>query len=181
MIKKGQKMNTINRSDVFLKAVATVLCLLLVSTFICSCDKHPTPATLEIVMKLCENEIGLPAGNIYSTVTSKGEDGHMSSSLLSAIFGGSLPEVSADWIECSVFLPLANHPCEFTVIHCSSQDAAEDTARLLSHRLLSIKNTKEEWEDMLGNAKVIVYKNHACLLISSDTAAAEKLVKTMLG
>ena len=151
--------------------------------FLSACGVRDTTTAAAIVKGLTDAEIGLPAGKIYSTAADEMDEEYISDSLLSTLFGSaSMPTVSSDWRECAMFLPLSNHPCEFIVIHCASGDAAEDTASLLSLRLISIKKAKggEGANDLLDSSCVTVYKNYACLIISSDPIAAEKLIRSMI-
>lgn len=167
-----------------MKRIALLVGIVIALSLFCSCAKKDQPSTLEIITELTLREVGLPAGSIYSTISGEGDDGHMSPSLIATLYGdGSTPKVSEGWIECSAFIPLSNHPCEFSVIYCSSYDVAENTAALLSRRLLLLQKAKcgGEYDFELDSAKVIIFKNYAILIISSDSAAAEKLVKTMLG
>ena len=166
-----------------MKKHTIALIAIIIFIFLPSCAEQNAPSAIDIVKSLTDAEFFLPAGKIYSTAATEGEDEYISDPLISTLFGGaSIPVITTDWIDCAMFLPLSDHPCEFAVIRCASSDAAKDTASLLSLRLLSIKKTKggKESNELLDTSRVIVYKNYACLIISSDSAAAEKLIKTMI-
>ena len=166
-----------------MKRIALFVGIVIALSLFCSCTEKERPSTLELITELTSHEVGLPAGSIYSTASGKGDDGYMSSSLIASLYGdGSIPKVCEGWIECSAFIPLSSHPCEFSVIYCSSYDVAEDTATLLSKRLLLLKKAKigGEYDFELDHAKVIIFKNYAILIISSDSAAAEKAIKSII-
>ena len=144
-----------------------------------SCAEQKAPPTCrEMLSAMTDAEIGLPSGKYYSSAAPEGDSEYLSDSLVSALLGGgSYPTVAADWLDCSLFLSLGNHPCELAIILCQNHDAALDTARLLSTRLSSIKLTKTspEYAEMLDTAKVAVKGNYALLIISSDSENALKV------
>lgn len=105
------------------------------STELVSCE--------EIVRAIAENEVGLPAGKIYSASAGEGEDDYIPDSLLNSLFGGGGKISLFDsWIDYSFFMPSSAHPCEIVVILCDSPENAKDTARLLCRRLNSIRTIK---------------------------------------
>jgi hypothetical protein len=132
---------------------------------------------------LTDAEIGLPAGRYYSLTASEGDDEYLSDSLLKALYGnGSLPSVTEGWVDCALYLPILDHPCEFAVIYCRDRDSADDTARLLCARLGVIKNAKNtpEYSNVLEGGMVTVTGNYALLIISSDSEAALSALKKAL-
>lgn len=158
--------------------------ILLFTLCLCACSRVESKSSiscLELIKNLTESEIRLPSGTIYSSQAAQGEDGYISPTLLSALFGGgTFSELRNGWLEYSFFLPYSSHPCEFVSIYCDSLNNATDTARLLSKRLNSIKNTKQEQNGMLSQAKVIIIKNYVFLIVSSDSENAVKLLKSLI-
>ncbi len=105
-------------------------------------EKPPTPCR-DILSAIMTAEIGLPAGKIYDMRAAEGEREFLPERLLSTLYGdGKTPPMREGWLDIALFLPLSDHPCEFAVILCDSDDTARDTARLLLCRLDLIRTTK---------------------------------------
>ena len=148
------------------------------------CSAKQNPTCRELVEIMTEAEISLPAGTVFSLAAAEGEDGYMSNSLLSSLYGnGEMPPLRECWVDGAVFLPSNAHPCELAVFLCNSHDAATDTARLLCRRLDAIRMTKgdSEYAEMIGKATVNVRGNYVIFIISSDTASAIKAINSALG
>ncbi len=162
---------------------AIFLILLLLLTSLPSCAQKEALSCRQLLQAMTDVEIGLPAGKYYSLSAVEGESEYLSESLLIALYGnGELPRVTEGWLDCALYLPLLDHPCEFAVIYCRDRDCANDTARLLCARLGVLKNAKTapEYKEMLDNAKVIVTGNYALLIISSDSETAISAFKKAL-
>lgn len=128
-------------------------------------------------------EVGLPAGRAYSLSGCDTDDKYLSDSLIKSLYGnGSLPAVAESWLDCAVFVSTLGHPCEFAVVYCSDRNAAEDTARLFSSRLNSIKALKsdEEYGNMLDRAQISICGNFVLMIVSSDPDNAFKLAKKLI-
>ena len=161
-------------------ALFCIIILLFSSLFSCSTAQNIHAPCRDIVAAMTEAEIGLPAGRYYSMSAPEGEDEYLSPSLIASLLGsGSIPSVTADWLDCALFLSLKDSPCEFAVILCSNRDAAEDTAALFHSRLVAIKITKTapEYSQMIENASVTITGNYAILIISTDPSSALKAAK----
>ncbi len=159
------------------KFLAVLLVLLLLIPLV-ACRRVPLPDCLSILRKLTDCETGLPAGRVYALNAAEGEEEYISQTLLSALYSAPLT-VQSGWVDGAFFLPSHDAPCELAVILCDSPSAVEDTARLLSARLASVRELKENDENRgyFENATVSVLGNYVCLLISSDSRAALTLLK----
>ncbi len=148
------------------------------------CAEKQKPSCRELVEMLTAAELSLPAGKIFSLSAAEGDDGYVSNSLLSALYGnGEIPPLRECWIDGAMFLSSNSHPCELAVFLCSSHDAATDTARLLCRRLDAIRITKgvAQYGKMIESASVTVRGNYVIFVISSDTASAIKAINSALG
>lgn len=164
------------------KFLIFILCItLLCPSCLSSCSRQP-PSAKSILSSLIENEINLPSGRIYMSDAAEGEDGYTSDSLIASLYGGgSLPPECSDWIEFAIFLS-SSHPCEFGVFLCDSAQSALDTSKTLCCRLSSLKSFWDgsEYSDYTSNAEVIISGNFCVLIISSDTTAAKKSLKSLI-
>ena len=152
------------------------------STELVSCE--------EIVRAIAENEVGIPAGKIYSASAGEGEDDYIPDSLVNSLFGeGGRLALFDGWVDCAFFMPSSSHPCEIVAILCDTPETAKDTARLLCRRLNTIRNVKGGSQNInttdlavyLDSAEVTISRNYVLLIISSDTAAAKKCALAMIG
>ena len=153
--------------------------VLAISLTLASCTSHTQiPATKHIVAALCENEINLPAGAIYSSDDADGDKGGLPDTLLPSYFGVTdIEKYSNDWLSCSIFLASANSPCEFAIIHCSTPESLTDTARLLFSRAES-KARLVNFDEY--TSQVICMDNYAILIISNDVESSIKSLKKAL-
>lgn len=162
-----------------MKKISLMFVVLLLSAFaLSSCAQNNPPACREILQDLLDSEIGLPAGKIYNSRASEGDNEYLNERLISTLFGGgSPPPMRNGWLDIALFLPVSDHPCEFAIIFCDSSDTATDTARLLCRRLDLIRSTKGggDYADLLEGATVSVIGNYAVLIVSSDTQNAIKV------
>ncbi len=159
-----------------------ILIFIVISLFVSSaaCSRTPEmPKTHTAVEALCDAEINLPAGTIYSTDFEADSPQYLSCELLASYFGvPDIEKYSKDFTSCSIFLPSGRHACEFAVIYCSNPDSLVDTARLLQARIDSAKRYhKSDFSDYLSGARVITRKNLAVLIISNDPDMAIKVLK----
>lgn len=181
---------------------ALISFLLIASALLSSCaySSEIIPCR-DIISELTSLEIGLPAGKIYSASAGEGENGYISDSLLTSLFGGEMNTLIDGWLDYAFFLPSGSHPCEFIVILCDTPTTAKDTARLLSRRLNTLRTankaggnkidsttatnaTKKATTDTaayLENAAVMISRNYVLLIISSDTATAKKKALAIIG
>lgn len=165
------------------KTAALFLALLLLISLLTSCaNGKKAPSCLSVLEAMVDAEVGLPAGRIYSL--SPDEDGDfLSESLIKALYGnGSLPAVSASWIDCATFISTLGHPCELAVVYCTDRNAAEDTARLFGSRLNSLRALKsdEQYGNMLDHAQISICGNFVLMIISSDPDNALKIAKKLI-
>ena len=145
-----------------------------------ACSKSPEiPRTEQIISALCENEINLPVGNIYSSDLDTDSKNYLNDTLLSAYFGEpNIDKYKSDWISYSIFIHSGVHVCEFAAIYCSTPESIIDTAKLLLSRLDSIKKqAAAEFPLYTDEAQVITRGNYVMLIISSDTQSAIKAIK----
>ena len=160
-----------------------IILLVMCFAFSVSCSAK-RPSCRQALGTLIESEVGLPAGKIYDMSAIEGDFEFLPESLLCALLGnGAMPAVRDSWIDGALFLSLGTHPCEFAVFLCDSRDAAQDTARLFCSRIDSVKTLKGggEYSDMLENTRVCIIKNYVVLIISSDSATAESVVRKAIG
>lgn len=161
------------------RAILLLLIIILPLSAI-SCSNPPEmPRTNLIISTLCDTEISLPAGKIYSSDLNPTDKNHLSDRLISAYLGEpDIEKYKKDWVSYSIFVPSGSHPCEFAAIYCSTPEALIDTSRLLTSRIDSVKRQYgNEFQGYTDNAKVINIGNFAILIISSDTATALKAVR----
>lgn len=164
--------------------LTTVILIFSIAISMMSCMKNTKKVPCDtLIDALVSNEIGLPAGKIYSCQADEGDPEYISESLLCSLYGnGSLPRVCDGWIEYTLFLPTSYHPCEFAVILCDSHDTANDTAKLFCRRLTALKNAKsdQQFATYFENARIVINKNYVFFIISSDTPAAVKLLSSVI-
>ena len=166
----------IYRSISLLLAIISLLSL-------CSCRNREKPSCRTLLSALTESEIALPAGKTYSLSASEGEAEYLSPSLLASIYGNGEPPALLDsWLDCAIFLPRSEHPCEFAVFLCDSHNSATDTAKLLCRRLDLIRSAKDsdEYRAMLDSATVTVNGNFVIFIVSSDTKSALSAVRSAM-
>ncbi len=155
----------------------TLLCIVCLS----SCSRQP-PSAQNILSHLLETEINLPSGQVYLSSSPEGEDSYVSSSLLAVLYGGgSEPNEYDDWVEFAIFLS-SSHPCEFAVFLCDSPQSALDTSKTLCSRLTTLKNfwSDSQYSSYTEGAEVIISGNFCALIVSSDTTAAKKVLKSLI-
>lgn len=163
-----------------LKIKYAILLFVIIPLLLSSCAKPPEiPKTEPIVLALCESEIGLPAGKIYSSDLDPTDKNYLSDRLISAYFGEpNIERYKKDWISYSIFIPSTAHACEFAAIYCATPEALIDTSRMLASRIDSIKKLYGgNFTEYTDNAKVISIQNYAVLIVSRDADAALKTLK----
>lgn len=166
-----------------MKKTAFILILFLIFT-LPSCAERETPSCREILGELMNAEIGLPAGKTYSMTAPEGDDEYLPDALVNILYGdGERPVMADGWLDLAVFLPTSQHPCEFAVFFCNSEDTATDTARMLCRRLDLIRTAKigGEYDTQIESATVTVMGNHVLLIISSDTQNAIRTAAKAIG
>ena len=166
------------------KTVIFLFVIILSLGYLSSCVAHKAqPTCREILTAMTSAEIILPAGKHYSSTAAEGEDEYLSPLLLSSVFGnGAYPILADGWIDCALYLPYGDHPCEFAVILCKSHDIAEDTAKLFCSRLADLKIAKSSSEStkLLDSAKIAIMNNFVIFIISADAELALKTAKSMI-
>ncbi len=158
-----------------------ILCISILCACVCSCSQQP-PSAEGILSHLLQTEIDLPSGQVYLSGSPEGEESYVSDSLLCALYGGgSMPKEYDDWVEFAIFLS-SSHPCEFAVFMCDSPQSALDTSKTLCSRLTSLKNfwSDSQYSSYTDNAEVIISGNICVLIVSSDTTAAKRLLKSII-
>ena len=158
------------------------MCIILLLLPSCA-QKEPIPCR-EILDKLTDAEIGLPAGQIYDLVAPEGEEEYLEERLINSLFGeGASPPMRSGWLDLALFLPTSSHPCEFAIFLCDTPDTATDTARLLCRRLDIVKTSKKGDTNalILDSATVTIIGNYVLLIISSDTQNAIKIAANLIG
>ncbi len=163
------------------KFLILILCITILCTCLSSCSRQ-TPSAQSVLSRLLETEINLPSGQVYLSTSLEGEASYVSSSLLAALYGGgSEPKEYDDWVNFAIFLS-SSHPCEFAVFLCDSPQSALDTSKTLSSRLTTLKNfwSDSQYSFYTDNAEVIISGNFCILIVSSDTTAAKKALKSLI-
>jgi hypothetical protein len=165
------------------KTVALFLSILLLIPLLASCSgARKAPSCLSVLEAMMSAEIGLPAGRVYS-LSRDNDDGYLSDSLINSLYGnGSMPAIARTWIDCAVFVSILGHPCELAVAYCPDRNAAEDTAKLFSSRLKSLRSLKsdEKYSNMLENAQISICGSFVLMIISSDPDNALKIAKKLI-
>lgn len=165
-----------------IKFLIIILCITLLCPICLSACAGEMPSAEKILSSLVQNEINLPSGQVYLSTSPEGEESYVPRSLLCALYGGgSLPPEHNDWIEFAIFLS-RSHPCEFAVFLCDSPQSALDTSKTLCSRLTTLRNfwRDSQYSSYTDNAEVIISGNFCILIISSDTAAAKKNLKSLI-
>lgn len=166
-----------------MKKITAFLTVLFVIFCIPSCAKQDMPSCRDILGEIMTSEIGLPAGRVYSSGATEGNEEYLPDSLINALYGnGSRPVMSDGWLDLAVFLPSSSHPCELAVFLCDSEDTATDTARMLCRRLDTLRTVKGygEFSAYFDTATVTVMRNYVLFLISSDTENALKIASEVI-
>ncbi len=148
-----------------------------------ACSRTPEiPNTEKIIFALCDSEIDLPSGSIYSSDVEPQSKNYLSDSILCAYFGlADIQKYKKDWTSYSIFVNHGSHACEFAAIYCSTPESLIDTTRLLASRLDSIKrNADGNFTNYTEQAQVVTFGNYAVLIISSDASQARKLVGKLI-
>ena len=161
------------------RLIVVFLIVVLLTSPLPSCASRQQHASCRAILEsMMTAELSLPTGKIYDMNVESGKDEYLSNALICALLpSDSMLGVIEDWLDCAVFLPSTDHPCEFFVVCCQNRDAAKDTALLLGARLATIKREKEEQDGMLEGAKVVVYGNYVLLIISADSENALRSAK----
>ena len=160
-----------------------VLCLCIILLLISSCAQKELIPCREILGKLIDAEVGLPAGQIYDLAATEGDDEYLDERLINSLFGeGASPPMRSGWIDLALFLPTSSHPCEFAIFLCDTPDTATDTARILCRRLDIVKTSKKDAANssILDSATVTIIGNYVLLIISSDTQNAIKIAANLM-
>lgn len=157
-----------------------IFCILLSAS--CAKNESNTPLCYEIVQSLCEEELSLPAGIIYSSRAKEGEDGYIKKQLLASILGnGKQLDIFNFWDDIAIFLPSGDGACEFIVIHCTHSDNIPDTARLLSTRINDLNNSKgEKHPEYFEKREILTVKNYVIMAVSKDVPNAHKIAKDII-
>ena len=168
------------RNKDIMKKTLPILIAIIITLSACS----PTSVSpKEIVDRLCDAEIGLPSGTVYSTDALAKSPGFLSPQLLAVTYGIPL---DFDGIEsASVRLSGVRHPTEFAVFLCKDANAAEDTSLFCRQRISSLlKNASssaplcnmsvEDYNRYLSGAFVAVSGRYVALIISSDPSEARR-------
>lgn len=165
--------------------LAVALALLLSSISCAAQGADPFDA----VMTLTEKEISLPVGRIYHSSAPEGSDSHLSDEMLSSVYG--IPDGYDGIVSAAVRLSSFSHPCELAVFLCKNTDCAEDVALFFRERVDTLTReadyaarfcglSTEEYLEYVRNAAVIISGRYVALIISSDAAAARKLLYSIL-
>ena len=163
------------------KFLILILSITILCTCLSSCSRQP-PSAKSVLSLLIETEIDLPSGQVYLSTSTEGEASYVSNSLLAALYGGgSEPREYDDWVEFAIFLS-SSHPCEFAVFLCDSPQSALDTSKTLCSRLTTLKNfwSDSQYSFYTESAEVIISGNFCILVVSSDTTAAKKALKSLI-
>ena len=161
--------------------------ILLAALLLTSCRAAPTP--LEAVRALYEIELSPPAGIFYSTESREGDESFLSSEMLASAYG--IESTESGILSASIFMSTSGAPCEFAVFLCKSRDDAEDVALYCRSRIDTIlKNAAdsakfsgislEDYINAVRGAAVTVSGRYVSLIISSDVAAARRLLYRLL-
>lgn len=163
-----------------------LLCYILIfcTLLFTSCGKNENHALLcyEMVQALCEEELSLPAGIIYSSRAKEGDDGYIKKQLLASILGnGKQLDIFNFWDDIAIFLPSGASACEFIVIHCIDSKNIQDTARLLSTRLNDLKNSKgKKYPEYFEKCEILTIKNYVIMTVSRDVPNTHKVAKEII-
>lgn len=166
-----------------MKILAAFLILLLPFSFV-ACGKAEKPDCRDILSAMTDAEVGLPSGRIYSMSAMRGDEEYLSEHLINSLYGeGGIPVMAEGWLDLALFLPSHDHPCEMAVFLCNSNETAIDTARMLSRRLGSLRQIKQdsEFSYYFESASVTIRGNYVLLVISSDTENAIKSASKIIG
>ena len=157
-----------------------IFCILLSTS--CSKNKNHTPLCYEIVKGMCDEELNLPTGVIYTSRATEGEEGYIKEYLLASLFGnGKQLDIFEFWDDVAIFLPSGEGACEFIAIHCINSDNVEDTARLLSTRLNDLKNSKgKKNPEYFEGMEILTIKNYIIMVASKDAKAAYKAAREVI-
>ncbi len=163
------------------KVLIIILCATVLCACLSSCSRQP-PSAQYVLSGLLQTEINLPSGQVYLSTSPEGESSYVSDALLCALYGGgSMPKEHDDWVEFAIYLS-NSHPCEFAVFLCDSPQSALDTSKTLCSRLTTLKNFwgDSEYSSYTESAEVVISGNFCVLIISSDTTAAKKALKSLI-
>lgn len=166
-----------------MKILAAFFILLIPFSFV-ACGNPPKNDCCDILYAMTDAEVGLPSGRIYSMRAMRGDEEYLSEHLINSLYGeGGTPVMANGWLDLAVFLPSLDHPCEMAVFLCDSKDSANDTARMLSRRLGSLRQIKQdsEFSYYFESASVTIRGNYVLLVISSDTENAIKSASKIIG
>lgn len=158
----------------------TILLLLIIPLLLSACSKPPEiPQTNKIISTLCDKEINLPAGKIYSSDFDKSEKNYLSDRLISSYFSEpDIEKYKKDWVSYSIFIPSSAHACEFAAIYCATPQSLIDTSRMLASRIDYAKKLYgDKFFEYTDNARVVNIGSYAVLIISNDTKAAMKAIR----
>lgn len=164
-----------------LRLICVCVVLLLCLTACASHEETPAGAILSAMLS-CEE--GCPAGEIYTRSAEEGEEGYLSESLCSALYGdGRIPAEWALVSDYAIFLTAAEHPFELAVFRCNSSDGTEEVAELCARRLAVLRNywRGSDCEAYTSGGRVVILGNYVLMLVSSNAEAALEEARTAIG
>ncbi len=166
---------------------------ILLSLFLLSsCFGTTDMGTSEIVRAMLNTQSNLPAGKLYTTLSTPGAEDYLSSELLRALYGteGSF-DAFGNAAEIAIRAASGLHANEFAVFRCRSRRDAEEIADLCLARIDTIEHFIRLNSDVLGvpdsdllsaeNAKVTIYGKYVIMALSKDADAAIEAAKDIIG
>lgn len=144
-------------------------------------QKHPSAE--QILCALTQNEIGLPAGQIYLASAPPDQAAYLSPELISAMYaGGELPWQLSLCEDYGIFLSSAQHPCEFAVFLCYSRSDTDLLSAMCHARLDALRAHYKgtAYAHYTDSALVVVVGRYVLLLVSCDPENALKVARQVI-
>ena len=165
-----------------------LLCLLLTA---CRASLPP-PGAAELlsIMQTAMTDTAqlLPEGLIYTRAAPEGTPGHLSDTLLSALYGeaarGILDTAEGGGVEdVALFLSVSSYPCELAVFRCTDTRTAADVAALCRGRLDLVERgfAGSPWQAVAAGGRVSVEGCFVFLVIAEDAARVTERAAEAVG
>lgn len=150
--------------------------LLFSALFLVSCRKSETP--YQKLLSFGE-KYPLPAGKIYDSTASEGEENTLDPLLLAALFGDGTDE-REDIVSFALFLGSSlSDPYEMGIVLAPDPEAARELCGLFTHRLNILSASPYVSEDAKAGAFIRQYGRWAVYAMLPDNPKAERVLDSL--
>ena len=158
-----------------------LLCCLLLTLSLLSCQLQERATPAEAVEAMCRAEKPLPAGQLYClSEQHSGQGEPLTRELIETAFGNGVYPPEMDGVTDAACFFSYSEACELSVFLCESATDAHSVANMCLRRLELLKRERPDCADILENATVTVRGRWTVLCVSSDPEAALRAFRRVL-